>query len=129
MSHSNNDIDSLVDQLSSANIFQDEEYQLLLQGHNSKVTDSNISYVLYIATNRYKRYIAQVDWTSYPDIEANIYRFLQLDVKTNFKSAFDLMHLIDSMILELLANQNFEETNSDTSDTDTDNESDTMSLD
>ena len=96
-------VDELTDSfLNLKHYTHEEETALLKQGANSDYIYPQILETLKIARNRYIRYKNIIILDNRPDLKKLIKEFLNTNIYQSPEKAFQLMYLIDNLILKII---------------------------
>jgi hypothetical protein len=108
------DLDSLIDNIELMNCLDGyDELRLLKESSNiniEKFNFNNVNLILNETNKRYKRYLANINWSDHEEIEDQIYVFLRVYKKDTVfshifmknKNLIEQMIKIDKMILQHL---------------------------
>lgn len=97
-------MDTLINQLETFSLMEEDEYELLLFYYNLEYDDKDIEYYLQQTVFRYKRYLENiVDYLGHHTIKYNMELFIQtFKNNTTLLQSFHIMKNTDRLILIVL---------------------------
>ena len=97
-------MDTLINQLETVSLMEEDEYELLLFYYNLEYDDKDIEYYLQQTVFRYKRYLENiVDYLGHPNIKFNMELFINtFKNNTTLLQSFHIMKNTDRLILIVL---------------------------
>jgi hypothetical protein len=99
-------IDSITEMMKESNMFDEEdEYRMLLDAYHCEWEDTDCIQILKKAIGRYNRYISNINFGEYDDIETRITTFLQKYSRSSIEwseQGLQEMRDIDGDILQII---------------------------